>query len=110
DAQRRGAAVETILGDARIVMEREIEEDPSPRYDVLILDAFNGDAVPVHLLTEQAFQVYRKLLAPDGILVMNVSNYYLDLKPVARRLAETIGWTAYHFEGQPDFPRGVYFS
>ena len=46
----------------------------------------------------------------DGILVMNVSNYYLDLKPVARRLAETIGWTAYHFEGQPDFPAGVYFS
>jgi hypothetical protein len=79
------ATVEVVPGDARISMERE----PSQRYDVIAVDAFSGDAIPVHLLTRQALALYRRELAPNGILAVHVSNRYLDLAPVVRQEADT---------------------
>jgi spermidine synthase len=79
------AMIEIVPGDARISMERE----PSQRYDVIAVDAFSGDAIPVHLLTRQALALYRRELAPNGILAVHVSNRYLDLAPVVRQEADT---------------------
>ncbi|HXD48528.1 MAG TPA: fused MFS/spermidine synthase [Gemmatimonadaceae bacterium] len=78
------ATIEVVPGDARISMERE----PSQRYDVIAVDAFSGDAIPVHLLTRQALALYRRELAPNGILAVHVSNRYLDLAPVVRQEAD----------------------
>ena len=81
DARGRGARVEVHLGDARLVLERQLEAG-SKQFDVLLLDAFSSDAIPVHLLTEQAFQIYRQHLAPDGVIATNISNRHVDLRPV----------------------------
>ncbi len=76
-----------VLGDARLSLEKEGPQE----YDVLVLDAFSGDAIPTHLLTREAFDVYRRHLKPDGIIAVHVSNGYLRLGPVVRRLAEDCG-------------------
>lgn len=76
-----------VLGDARLQLERE----PSQGFDVLAVDAFSGDAIPVHLLTHEAFQLYWRHLKPNGILAVHVSNKYLDLAPVVKQLAELDG-------------------
>jgi hypothetical protein len=67
-----------ILGDARVSLENE----PSQNYDVLVLDAFSGDAIPVHLLTAQAIEIYRRHLKPGGVLAFHISSQYVDLAPV----------------------------
>jgi spermidine synthase len=72
-----------VIGDARLSLERE---PPTP-YDVIVVDAFNSDAVPVHLLTREAMDLYRSRLAPGGTIVFHISNRYLDLAPVMRGLA-----------------------
>jgi len=77
------AEIEIVQGDARIQMEREAPQ----QYDLLILDAFSGDAVPVHLLTMEAFAIYQRHLANDGVIAVHVSNKYLDLDQVVGRLA-----------------------
>ncbi len=69
---------EVVLGDARLSLERE----PSQQFDLLAVDAFSGDAIPVHLLTREAFALYWKHLKPDGVLAVHVSNKYLNLGPV----------------------------
>ncbi len=81
------AAIEMVLGDARLKLERE----PSQRFDVLVVDAFTGDAIPVHLLTLQALDIYLRHLAPGGILAIHVSNRFLVLPPVIRNLADKRG-------------------
>ncbi len=104
-----------ILGDARIQMERQLREQPSSAgevaqnsgatqglYDVLAIDAFSSDAIPRHLLTAESFQIYRKLLKPDGILAVHVSNLHLDLRPVTLSLAEGEKWPARVVEDSPD--------
>lgn len=78
------ATVEIVLGDARLSLENE----PSQQFDVLAVDAFSGDAIPVHLLTREAFAVYFRHLKPEGILAVHVSNTYLDLAPEVKLLAE----------------------
>ncbi len=88
DAEKRGAAVETIIGDARLMLERE----PDQKLDVILLDAFSGDAIPVHLLTQEAFAIYRRHMKPDGIIVVHVTNSYLALAPVVEKLAADMGW------------------
>ncbi len=88
DAVARGARVETVLGDARLMLERE----PAQRFDVLLLDAFSGDAIPVHLLTREAFAIYRRHLKEDGILVAHITNSYLALAPVVEGLARDMAW------------------
>jgi SAM-dependent methyltransferase len=78
------AQKDIVLGDARLSLESE----PSQQFDVLAVDAFSGDAIPVHLLTREAFAVYFRHLKTDGILALHVSNTYLDLAPVVDLLAE----------------------
>jgi hypothetical protein len=72
------ASVEIVLGDGRIVLESE----PPREFDLLVLDAFSSDAIPVHLLTREAFALYLRHLRPDGALLFNVTNRHLDLRPV----------------------------
>jgi hypothetical protein len=76
------AKVAIVPGDARLSMERELAEGRSQQFDVLVIDAFNGDSIPTHLLTRQAMLVYLAELAPDGVLAVHVSNLFLDLRPV----------------------------
>ena len=71
-----------VLGDGRKSLERE-----SQQYDILILDAFNGDAIPMHLLTREAGEIYRRRLKPGGALAIHITNAHVDLLPVARALA-----------------------
>ena len=94
DAEQRGAEVEVILGDARVSLEKELSIGGSDQYDLLVLDAFSSDAVPVHLLTEEAFVMYRKHLKPDGILAAHISNRYLDLVPVVRSSVDAVDMEA----------------
>lgn len=83
-------APEIVLGDARLSLER----DPSQQFDVLAVDAFTGDAIPVHLLTKEAFALYFRHLKPEGILAVHTSNIYLDLAPVVKLLANDADYLA----------------
>jgi len=86
--QRCRGHVEVAMGDARLSLEHEIGEGNARRFDVLALDAFSSDAIPVHLLTEEAFGVYlRRLRGPESILAVHISNRYLDLVPVVHGYA-----------------------
>jgi hypothetical protein len=87
------AHVETVLGDGRLSLEREA----SQQFDVLVMDAFSGDSVPVHLITREAFQTYLRHLKPGGILAVNISNKHLDLRPVMERGAAAVGRIALYY-------------
>jgi hypothetical protein len=80
---RSRARVDVVLGDGRMSLERE----PPQEFDVLVLDAFSSDAIPVHLLTKEAFDLYSRHLRPDGVIAVNVTNRHLDLGPVVAGLA-----------------------
>jgi SAM-dependent methyltransferase/MFS family permease len=84
------ARVEIVEGDARL----SLEQDTTPPFDVLALDAFSGDAIPMHLLTREAMALYVRHLKPDGVMVFHVSNNYLNLAPVVAQLANEIGYRA----------------
>ena len=75
--------VEVVLGDARLSLEQE----PGQQFDLLVLDAFSSDAIPVHLLTREAFAVYERHLETNGIIAVHVSNVSLNLAPVVAHLA-----------------------
>jgi hypothetical protein len=82
------AKVEIVPGDARLSLESELLSGQPQNYDVLALDVFSGDSIPVHLLDSEAFDLYLKHLAPDGILAVHISNRHLDLIPVVWTLAD----------------------
>jgi hypothetical protein len=82
------AKVEIVPGDARISMEQEVASGDLQNYDVIVLDTFNGDSIPVHLLDQEAFAVYLHQLQPDGVLAVHITNTFLDLKPVVFDLAK----------------------
>jgi len=84
------ARVDVVMGDARLSLESESPQN----FDVLAVDAFSGDAIPVHLLTKEAFALYFRHLNPNGILAVHTSNTYLNLPPVVQLLAEDAGYTA----------------
>lgn len=89
------AMIEIIPGDARLSMQRELDQNERQEFDVLVIDAFSGDAIPVHLLTQEAFEIYfRQLRRPSGILAIHVTNTYLDLRPVVIGAAEHFGYKA----------------
>jgi hypothetical protein len=104
------ADTQVILGDARIEMEREIAAGQNQQFDVLAIDAFSSDAIPVHLLTAECGQVYRQHLRPGGILALHISNRFLDLAPVSRGLADSLGWQAIRIDNEDDDSTGVYGS
>jgi hypothetical protein len=84
------ARIEVVTGDARLALEAELARGGPQGFDVLVVDAFSSDAIPVHLLTVEALALYFKHLDPQGILALHVSNRYLDLVPVVARLAEQL--------------------
>jgi hypothetical protein len=89
-ARQRGATVEIAMGDARLSLEREADQAPQ-RFDVLVLDAFSGDSIPAHLLTREAFEIYRRHLAPGGVIAVHITNSYLYLAPVVRGIGKSMG-------------------
>jgi len=100
------ARVEIAPGDARLSLERE----PAQNFDVLALDAFSSDSIPVHLLTAEAFGVYLRHLRPGGILAVHISNRYLDLAPVIEQAARRYSLEARLVANEDDDDAGVYQS
>ena len=99
---RMKAPYEIVLGDGRLALERE-----APRqYDVLAVDAFSGDSIPIHLVTKEAMAAYVKHLAPGGVIVFQATNRFVDLPPVAKRLADAFGLEAVLVEDSPQFSTG----
>jgi hypothetical protein len=81
--------VDVVLGDARVSMERELGRNEPGRFDVLAIDAFSGDSIPVHLLTQEAFELYEREVNPTtGVVAFHISNRSLDLRPVVSSLAQ----------------------
>jgi hypothetical protein len=91
-------------GDARASLTRESPQN----FDVMVIDAFSGDAIPLHLLTTEAIALYKKHLAPNGILAFHVSNQYLDLAPEIAQLANAANMQSRLIESQPDDSLGAY--
>jgi spermidine synthase len=101
------ATVEVVPGDARLSLAHE----PPQKYDVLAIDAFSGDAIPVHLITREAVALYRKHLSPGGILAFHVSNKFLNLVPVVHQEAQNAGLgDAYIVSQDDDDNTGAYES
>jgi spermidine synthase len=98
------AQVDIVLGDARLSLEGE----PAQAYDVIAVDAFSGDAIPVHLLTREAIQLYLHHLQPNGILAVHVSNQYLNLAPVVQQEARHAGLKSLLVASEGDDDIGVY--
>lgn len=92
------ARVEVALGDARLSLERE----PEQHFDLLAVDVFSGDSIPVHLLTREAFALYFRHLKPDGMLAVHVSNKHLDLPPVVERAAREFRKAAWMIDTDED--------
>ena len=97
-----GAKVEHVLGDGRLSLERE----PPRGYDMLAVDAFSGDAVPMHLLTREAMAIYARHIKPEGAIVFQATNRFVDLMPVIRRLADELGMHTYWVDDEPQLQKG----
>jgi hypothetical protein len=85
------ARVEVVEGDARLQLEQELTRGEAQGFDVLAVDVFSSDSIPFHLFTEEAMAVYRRHLAPGGVLALHISNLHLDLVPIALAHARTLG-------------------
>ncbi|MFO0878037.1 MAG: hypothetical protein U0840_11865 [Gemmataceae bacterium] len=119
DAEERGVNVNLVLGDARLTFEpkgvktrlkplHKRSDEPTPtrkfgdpisedfKYRLIVVDAFSSDAIPVHLITKEAVKIYFDRLEEDGIVLMHISNRYLDLQPVLANIAEELGFIGYH--------------
>jgi hypothetical protein len=96
-APRGLAKADCVIGDARLSLERE----PPQNFDLLVLDAFNGDSIPVHLLTKEAFAVYDRHLNTNGIIAIHASNVFLDLEPLLLNLAHELGYEVAVIETRP---------
>ena len=100
------AKIELVEGDARLSLERETQ----PPFDIIVLDAFSGDAIPMHLLTREAMALYRQRLRPGGVIAFHISNDYLDLAPVVRQLAAGAGFAYLAVQNHSDDESGVLTS
>jgi hypothetical protein len=96
------AKTELVMGDGRLSLEREAARG----YDVLGIDAFSGDSIPMHLVTREAMALYVKHLKPDGVIVFQATNRYIDLLPVVKRLASEFGFEALNVSDSPDADDG----
>ena len=86
------------IGDGRRVLQKEVDEGSVQNFDVLVLDAFSGDAIPIHLLSVEASNLYWSHLKEDGVLVVHISNRHIDLSDVVRQMASYSGKQAYFME------------
>jgi SAM-dependent methyltransferase len=101
-----GAKTDVVLGDARLSLSSEAPQN----FNVIVVDAFSGDAIPVHLLTREALALYRRHLRPDGIIVFHVSNQYIDLEPVIAGIAGDAGLHAVSVHSHGDEQTGLYYA
>lgn len=99
-----------VLGDGRISLERELMNHDRQRFDILAVDAFSGDGIPIHLLTREAFALYWENLRPGGILALHITNLHFDFSPVIRALARELGKRAVWITNNDDEERGIYYS
>jgi hypothetical protein len=102
------AKLDVAMGDARLSLENEAAHGIDEHFDVLAVDAFSSDSIPVHLLTREAMRVYLKHLNPDGVLAVHISNRYLDLQPVVRDLAQDAGMSARVVDTDDDDSQDVF--
>lgn len=93
-ARGRGVIVNIVMGDGRVTLQRA----PDKHYDLIIFDAFSGDSIPMHLVTKEAVQLYLDKLKPDGTIAMNVSNKFVEIRPVISGIAASLGLVAYSRE------------
>jgi SAM-dependent methyltransferase len=100
------AKIDVVLGDARLSLSSE----PPQNFNVIVVDAFSGDAIPVHLLTREALALYRRHLRPDGIIVFHVSNQYINLEPVIAGIAGDAGLRAVSVHSHGDEQTGLYYA
>ena len=91
-----------VLGDGRLSLERA---DPQA-YDILAIDAFAGDSIPMHLITREAMALYVRHVKPNGVIVFQATNRYIDLMPVVKRLASEVGMQAVLVSDVPPFKTG----
>lgn len=90
------AQVSVVEADARLALERERKElKGSEAFDILVIDAYTGDSVPLHLITREAFRLYADVLKPDGVLALHLSNWHINLWPVVKAAAKDLGWSVY---------------
>ena len=101
--QDTSAKTEIVLGDGRLSLERE----PPRGYDVLGIDAFSGDSIPMHLVTREAMAIYLKHIKPDGVIVFQATNRFVDLLPVVKRLAAEFGLEAVNIADLPEGEDGA---
>jgi SAM-dependent methyltransferase len=94
--------IEIVLGDGRLSLERE----PPRQYDMLGIDAFSGDSIPMHLVTREAMAIYLKHLKPEGVIVFQATNRFIDLLPVVKALAAEHGMQAVNISDAPAFDSG----
>jgi spermidine synthase len=100
------AKIETALGDARLVLEKETNQ----AFDILAIDAFSSDSIPVHLITREAIALYKRHLKPGGVIAFHISNRYLDLTAITRQLADTVGLSAIRVVDDPGAESYLYRS
>lgn len=104
------AEVDVVLGDARINMEQELAAGNPQQFDVLAVDAFSSDSIPMHLLTRECVELYRKHLKPDGLLCIHISNRLLDLSGVVDGIAKAVGCECVFIASDNDSDLGVNIS
>ena len=97
------ARVQVVEGDGRLSLEKAV----GTKFDVLVVDAFSSDSIPVHLLTRQCGQIYKSRLKADGLLAVHISNRTLDLEPVVRGMADSMGFRAIRINNVVDSVKGV---
>jgi len=102
DARKRGAEIDIVMGDARLMLEKYA----GPKYDLLLIDAFSSDSIPVHLLTVESVKMYRGRIAEKGLLALHVSNRYLRLEPIVAAIAAKNGMVCRIFADSDNVPPG----
>jgi hypothetical protein len=100
------AHIRVVLGDARLSLASEAPQ----AFNVIVVDAFSGDAIPVHLLTREALALYRRQMQPDGVIAFHVSNQYIDLEPVVAAIAADAGLSAVSVHSHGDEQNGLYYA
>jgi len=101
------AKLEFAIGDARLSLERELAQGAPQNFDVLAIDAFSSDSIPVHLITREAIRLYMRHLAPGGVLAIHISNRFLDLKPVLANIAREEGLRVRLISDHPPEPASM---
>jgi hypothetical protein len=115
DAEKRmprgSERLQIVMGDARLALERDSSAAAGPtQFDVIVLDAFTGDAIPTHFLTREAADIYRRHLAAGGALAIHITNRFLDLTPVTRGLADYLGLSFIEIESPREKDKGLEFA